>query len=57
MDGYAHTSQALIFQEIDLVDQGNHLRSFEWSGLFAPSSLEFEESSYEGGRLGSWFSQ
>jgi hypothetical protein len=48
MGGHAYTYQAFPFQEIDLVDQGSHLRGFQWSGLFAPSPMEFRESSYEG---------
>jgi hypothetical protein len=50
--GYAHVCQALLFQEVDLVDQGSHLRSFERSRLFTPGSLELRESSYEGGEAG-----
>jgi hypothetical protein len=52
MGGYAHTCQALLFQEVDLVDQGSHLRSFERSRLFTPGSLEHGESAYEGGEVG-----
>jgi hypothetical protein len=57
MGGHAHAFQAFLFQKIDLVDQGSHLRSFERSGLFTATPLELGESTYEGGRLGSWFSQ
>jgi hypothetical protein len=49
MGGYAHACQALLFQEVDLVNQGIHLGSFEWSRLFTPGSLELEELGYEGG--------
>jgi hypothetical protein len=52
MGGYAHACQALLFQEVDLVNRGSHLRSFEWSRLFTPGSLELEESAYEGGEDG-----
>jgi hypothetical protein len=55
MGNHAHTCQALLFEEVDLVDQGHHLRSFKWSRLFTPGSLELGESSNKGGRLGSWF--
>jgi hypothetical protein len=55
MGSHAHTCQALLFEEVDLVDQGHHLRSFKWSRLFTPGSLELGESSNKGGRLGSWF--
>jgi hypothetical protein len=47
--GYADACQDRMFQEVDLVNQGSHLRSFEWSRLFNPGSLELEESAYEGG--------
>jgi hypothetical protein len=49
MGGHTHPCQAFLFQKIDLVNQGNHLRSFERSRLFTPSSLELRESAYEGG--------
>jgi hypothetical protein len=49
MGSHAHACQAFLFQEIDLIDQGSHLRSFKWSGLFTPSPLELGESSHEGG--------
>jgi hypothetical protein len=52
MGGYAHACQAFLFQEADLVNQGIHLRCFEQSRLFTPSSLELEESAYEGGEAG-----
>jgi hypothetical protein len=48
MGVHAHTYQAFLFQEINLIDQGGHLWSFEWSGLFTPSPLELRESSHEG---------
>jgi hypothetical protein len=48
MGGHAHAYQAFLFQEINLIDQGGHLWSFEWSGLFTPSPLELRESSHEG---------
>jgi hypothetical protein len=50
--GYTHTGQAFLFQEVDLVNQGSHLRSFEWSRFFTPSSLELGELAYEGGEAG-----
>jgi hypothetical protein len=49
MGGYAHACQALLFQEVDLVNQGSHLGSFEWSRLFTPGSLELGELACEGG--------
>jgi hypothetical protein len=52
MGGYAHACQALLFQEVDLVNQGIHLGSFEWSRLFTPGSLELEELGYEGEEAG-----
>jgi hypothetical protein len=52
MGSHTHTCQALLFQEVDPVDQGHHLRSFERSRLFTPSSLELGESAYEGGEAG-----
>jgi hypothetical protein len=42
----------LFFQEVDLVNQGSHLRIFERSRLLIPSSLELDESAYEGGEAG-----
>jgi hypothetical protein len=48
MGGHAHTSQAFLFQEVDLVDQSSHLRDFEWSRIFTPCSLELEKLAYEG---------
>jgi hypothetical protein len=52
MGGYAHACQALLFQEVDLVNQGNHLRSFEQIRLFTPGSLEPREMAHEGGEAG-----
>jgi hypothetical protein len=52
MGGHAHACQAFFFQEVDLVNQGSHLRSFEQSRLFTPSSLELGKSAYE--RKGGW---
>jgi hypothetical protein len=52
MGGYAHTCQAFLFQEVNLVNQGSHLRSFERSRLFTPSSLVLGESAYYGGEAG-----
>jgi hypothetical protein len=48
MGGHAHACQAFLFQEVDLVDQESHLRSFEQSRLFTPSSLVLRKSAYEG---------
>jgi hypothetical protein len=47
MGGHAHACQAFLFQEVDLVDQGNHLRNFEWSRLFTLGSLELRELAYK----------
>jgi hypothetical protein len=44
--GHAHTCQAFLFQEVDLVDQRSHLMDFEWSRLFTPGSLELRELAY-----------
>jgi hypothetical protein len=52
MGGYAHACQALVFQEVDLVNLGSHLRSFERSRLFTPGSMEHRELAYEGGEAG-----
>jgi hypothetical protein len=52
MGGHAHASQALLFQEINFVDQGSHLRNFEWSRLFTPSSVELRKLAYEGREAG-----
>jgi hypothetical protein len=52
MGDHAHACQALLFQEVHLVDQGRHLRSFEPSRLFTLGSLELEESTHEGGEAG-----
>jgi hypothetical protein len=52
MGSYAHACQAFLFQEVDLVNQGSHLRSFERSRRFTPSFLELRESAYEGGEAG-----
>jgi hypothetical protein len=52
MGGHAHACQAFLFQEVDLVDQGSHLRSFERSRLFTPSSLELWKSAHEGKEVG-----
>jgi hypothetical protein len=49
LSGPTHACQAFLFQEIDFINQGGHLRSFEWSRLFTPSPLELGESSHEGG--------
>jgi hypothetical protein len=49
---HTHTCQAFLFQEIDLVTQGNHLRSFEQSRLFTLGSLEHRQSACEGGEAG-----
>jgi hypothetical protein len=48
MGSHTHACQAFLFQEIDPIDQGSHLRSFVWSGLFTPRPLELGESSHEG---------
>jgi hypothetical protein len=48
MGGHRHACRAFLFHKIDLIDQGGHLRSFEWSGLFTPSPLELRESSHQG---------
>jgi hypothetical protein len=52
MGSYAHACQALLFEEVDLVNQGSYLRTFEQNGLFTPGSLELRESAYEGGEAG-----
>jgi hypothetical protein len=52
MGGYAHACQALLFQEVDLVNQGSHLMSFEWSRLFTPGPLELGEPAYKVGEVG-----
>jgi hypothetical protein len=41
-----------FFQDVDLVNQGSHLRIFEQSRLFTPSSLELKESAYDRGEVG-----
>jgi hypothetical protein len=38
----------MLFQVVDFGGQSCHLWEFEWGGLFTPSSLELEESAYEG---------
>jgi hypothetical protein len=52
MGGYTHVCQALLFEEVDLANQGSHLRSFERSRLFTQGSLELGESAYEGREAG-----
>jgi hypothetical protein len=52
MGGYTHAYQTFFFQEVDLVNQGSHLRSFEWSRLLTPCSLDHAESAYKGGEDG-----
>jgi hypothetical protein len=52
MGGYTHACQALLFQDVDLVNQCSHLRSLEQSRLFTPGSLELGELSYKGGEAG-----
>jgi hypothetical protein len=52
MGGHAHTCQAFLFPEVDLVDQSSHLRDFEWSRLFTLGFLEHGGLAYDGGRLG-----
>jgi hypothetical protein len=52
MGGHTHACQALLFQEVNLIDQGHHLRSYERSRFFTPGSLELGESAYEGGETG-----
>jgi hypothetical protein len=52
MGGHTHACQAFLFQEVDLVDQGSYLRSFEQSRFFTSSSLELEKSAYEGREVG-----
>jgi hypothetical protein len=49
MGVHAHACQAFTFQKIDFIDQGGHLRSFEWSKIFTPSPLEHRELSHEDG--------
>jgi hypothetical protein len=48
MGCHTHTCQALLLQEVDLVNLGHHLRSFEQSRLFSPGSLELRELAYGG---------
>jgi hypothetical protein len=52
MGGHTHAYQAFPFQGVDLVDQGSHLRDFEWSHLFTPGSFKLRESAYVGGEAG-----
>jgi hypothetical protein len=52
MGGYIHACQALLFQEVDLVHQGSHLRSFEHCRLFTLGSLELRQSAYKAGEAG-----
>jgi hypothetical protein len=52
MGGHTHACQALLFQEVDPVNLGHHLRSFEWSRLFTPGSMELGDSAYVGGEAG-----
>jgi hypothetical protein len=47
MGGHAHACQAFLFQEEDLVDQGRHLRSFKWSRIFTPGSMELGVLAYD----------
>jgi hypothetical protein len=44
MSYHVDSCQAFFFQEVDLVGQGSYLRELEWSGLYAPSSLELRKS-------------
>jgi hypothetical protein len=48
MGGHADSCQAMLFQVVDFGGQSCYLWEFEWGGLFTPSSLELEESAYEG---------
>jgi hypothetical protein len=45
-------ARAVLYQEVDIVNLGSHLRNFEWSRIFTPSFLELGESAYEGGEAG-----
>jgi hypothetical protein len=49
MGGHTHAYHAFLFQEVELVDQSNNLRDFDWSRLFTSGSLELEELADEGG--------
>jgi hypothetical protein len=42
--GHAHASQVFLFQEVDLVGQGSHMRGFKRCQLFVTSPLELKES-------------
>jgi hypothetical protein len=53
MGGYADSSQATLFQGVNLVSQGSDMRKFERCGFFAPSPLKFRESAYKGREA--WF--
>jgi hypothetical protein len=44
MGGYADSSQATLFQGVNLVSQGSDMRKFERCGFFAPSPLKFREA-------------
>jgi hypothetical protein len=52
MGGHAHAYQAFLFQEVDLVNQGSHLRNYERSRLFTPISMELGKSAYKGREAG-----
>jgi hypothetical protein len=47
-----HVPVKPLFQEVDLVNQGNHLRCFERGRLFTPSSIELRKLAYEGREAG-----
>jgi hypothetical protein len=49
---HAHACQAFLFQELDLINQGSLLRSFEQGRLLTPSSLELRKSAYKGRKAG-----
>jgi hypothetical protein len=57
MGGYADSSQAALFQEIDFVGQCCDVGEFKRSSFFAPRPLNLGSRPTKGGRLGSWFSQ
>jgi hypothetical protein len=57
MGGYAHACQALLFQEVDLVNRGSHLRSFDGVGSSPQVPWNSRSQPMKEGRMGSWFSQ
>jgi hypothetical protein len=50
--GHADSSQAMLFQEIDLVGQGRDMGELKWGRFFTPQPLKFREPAYKRREVG-----